>query len=155
MAKSIEERLVSTGVELPPAVAPFGAYVPAVRTGNLLFLSGMLPTAGHDPEFLGRVGKELNVAQGCSAAYAAALNVLAVARQHLGSLDRISRVVRLGVYIAAVGDRSDLVKIADAASELLRAVFGEEKLSARLVFGVESLPLGVPVELEAIFEVIA
>jgi enamine deaminase RidA (YjgF/YER057c/UK114 family) len=153
MVKSTEERLAIAAIGLPPAVTPFGAYVPVVQTGNLLFLSGMLPTVGHEPKFLGRVGKELNVEQGCSAAYAAALNVIAVVRQHLGSLDRISRVVRLGVYIAAVGDRSDHVKIADAASELLRDIFGEDKISVRLVFGVESLPLGVPVELEAIFEV--
>lgn len=155
MVISTEERLAAAGIELPPAVTPFGAYVPAVRTGNLLFLSGMLPTVGHEPKFLGRVGKELSVEQGCSAAYAAGLNVLAVARQHLGSLDSISRVVRLGVYVAAAGDRSDLVKIADAASQLLRDIFGADKVSARLVFGVESLPLGVPVELEAIFEVAA
>jgi hypothetical protein len=112
----------------------------------------MLPTVGHEPKFLGRVGKELSAEEGASAAYAAALNVLAVARQHLGSLDKVSRVVRLGVYIATAGD-VDQVKIADAASELLRRVFGEDRMSSRLVFGVERLPLGVPVELEAIFEV--
>jgi enamine deaminase RidA (YjgF/YER057c/UK114 family) len=153
MVKSTEERLAAAGIELPPAVTPFGPYVPAVRTGNLLFLSGMQPTIGHEAKFLGRVGKELNVEQGRSAAYATALNVLAVATQHLGSLDMISRVVRLGVYTAGTGDRSDLVKIADAASELLRDIFGEDKISARVVFGVESLPLGVPVELEVIFGV--
>ena len=153
MVKSTEERLATAGIELPPAVTPFGPYVPAVRTGNLLFLSGMLPTVGHEPKLLGRVGKELNVEQGCSAADAAALNVLAVARQNLGSLDRISGVVKLGVYIATAGDRPDLVKIADAASELLRDIFGEDKISARLVFGVENLPFAVPVELEVIFEV--
>jgi YjgF/chorismate_mutase-like, putative endoribonuclease len=87
------------------------------------------------------------------AAYAAALNVLAVARQHLVSLDRISRVVRLGVYIATAGDFSDHVTVADAASELLREILGDDKMSSRLVFGVESLPLGVPVELEVIFGV--
>jgi enamine deaminase RidA (YjgF/YER057c/UK114 family) len=82
-----EDRLTKAAIELPPAVAPFGPYVPAVRTGNLLFLSGMLPTVGHEPKFVGRVGKELSAEQGRSAAYTAALNVLAVARQHLGSLD--------------------------------------------------------------------
>src|SRR6266404_6332538 len=153
MVANTDERLVALSIEMPPAVTPFGAYVPAVRTANLLFLSGMLPTVGHEPKFVGRVGKELNVEQGCSAARAAALNVLAVAKQHLGSLDRISRVVRLGVYVAVAEDRLDLVKIADAASELLRDVFGEGKISARLVFGIASLPFGVPVELEAIFEV--
>jgi hypothetical protein len=114
----------------------------------------MLPTVGHEPKFLGRVGKELNAEQGRSAAYAAALNVLAVARQSLGSLDKISRVVRLGVYIATDGE-VDLPKIADAASELLRDTFGDDKVSSRLVFGVERLPLGMPVELEVIFEVAA
>jgi hypothetical protein len=112
----------------------------------------MLPRVGHEPKFLGRVGKELNTEQGRSAAYAAALNVLAVARQHLGSLDKISKVVRLGVYIATAGDFLEQAKVADAASELLRDILGEDKISSRLVFGVESLPFGVPVELEVIFE---
>jgi len=155
MVNNAESRLAAAGIELPPAVTPFGAYVPAVQTGNLLFLSGMLPTVGHEAKFLGRAGKELTVEQCRRAAYAAALNVLAVARQHLGSLDRISRVVRLGVYIATAGDPVDQPKIADAASEVLRDIFGEDKISVRLVFGVASLPLGVPVELEAIFEVSA
>jgi len=153
MVNNTETRLAAAGIELPPAVTPFGAYVPAVQTGNLLFLTGMLPTVGHEPRFLGRVGKELNTEQGRSAAYAAALNVLAVARQHLGSLDRISRVVRLGVYIATAGNFSDHAKVADAASELLRDILGKDKTSSRLVYGVESLPFGTPVELEAIFEV--
>jgi enamine deaminase RidA (YjgF/YER057c/UK114 family) len=152
MVMTAEERLTAAGVALPPAVAPFGAYVPAVQTGNLLFLTGMLPTLGHEPKYLGRVGKELIVDDGADAARAAALNVLAVARQHLGSLDRVSRVVRLGVYIATAAE-VDQVRIADAASELLREIFGPDKMSARLVFGVERLPLGVPVELEAILEV--
>jgi enamine deaminase RidA (YjgF/YER057c/UK114 family) len=153
MLKSTEEKLATAGIELPPAVTPLGPYVEALQTGNLLFLSGMLPTVGHELKFVGRLGKELTVEQACDAAYAAALNVLAVARQSLGSLDRISRVVKLAVYIATAGDRLDLVKIADAASDLLRDVFGEDKLSVRLVFGMESLPLGVPIELEVIFEV--
>ena len=115
----------------------------------------MLPTVGHEAKFLGRAGKELNAEQGRMAAYAAALNVLAVARQNLGSMNRISRVVRLGVYIATAGGFSDHVTIADAASELLRDILGEDKMPSRLVFGVESLPLGVPVELEVILEVSA
>jgi enamine deaminase RidA (YjgF/YER057c/UK114 family) len=155
MVKSAEDRLTAAGIELPPAVIPFGPYVPLVQTGNLLFLSGMLPTVGHEPKVVGRVGKEVNVEQARSAAHAAALNVLAVTRQRLGSLDRVARVVRLGVYIATAEHRADLVKIADAASEVLRDVFGEDKMPARLVIGVESLPFGVPVELETIFEVLA
>ena len=155
MVNTAETRLAAAGIELPPATPPFGPYVPAVQTGNLLFLTGMLPTVGHEPKFLGRAGKELDADQSRRAAHAAALNLLAVARQHLGSLDRISRVVRLGVYIATAGDFSDHVTVADAASELLRDILGADKLSSRLVFGVHSLPLGVPVELEVIFEVSA
>jgi enamine deaminase RidA (YjgF/YER057c/UK114 family) len=155
MVNTAEAGLAAAGIELPSAPAPFGPYVPAVQTGNLLFLTGMLPTVGHEPKFLGRAGRELNAEQVRSAAYAAALNVLAVARQHLGSLDKISRVVTLGVYIATAGDFSDHVTVADAASELLREILGIDKMSSRVVFGVQSLPLGVPVELEVIFEVSA
>jgi enamine deaminase RidA (YjgF/YER057c/UK114 family) len=134
MVDNAETRLAASGIELPPAPAPFGAYVPAVQTGDLLFLTGMLPTVGHEAKFVGRAGREVNVEQARSAAYAAALNVLAVARQHLGSLDKISRVVRLGVYIATDRDFSDHVTVADAASELLRDILGEDKMSSRLVF---------------------
>lgn len=153
MVNQAEERLQAAGVELPPAVAPFGAYVPAVRAGRLLFLSGMLPTVGHEPTFLGRLGRELTTEQGREAAAAAARNALAVARRHLGSLDRISQVVRLGVSIATAGDFLEHAKVADGASELLRDIFGADKLAARLVLGVASLPFGVPIELELIFEV--
>lgn len=113
----------------------------------------MLPSVGHEPKFVGRAGKDLNAEQGRSAAHTAALNVLAVARRHLGSLDKVSRVVRLGVYIATAGDAIDQPDIADAVSDLLRGIFGEDKISSRQVFGVQSLPFGMPVELEAIFEV--
>jgi enamine deaminase RidA (YjgF/YER057c/UK114 family) len=147
-----ENRLAAAGIQLPPAVAPFGAYVPAVRSGDLLFLTGMLPTLGHKPKYVGRVGKELTGEQGRSAAYTAALNALAVVREQLGSLDRISRVVRLTVYIAVAGAGVDQPAVADGASVLLRDVFGEDKMSARLVIGVASLPLDVPIELELIFE---
>jgi len=148
-----EDRLAALGIELPEPPSPFGAYVPAVQSGALLFLSGMLPTSGHTALFVGRLGVELDVGQARSAAHAAALNVLAVARKHLGTLDRVSKVVRLGVSIATHGDVRDQPRVADGASELLRDVFGDDKISSRLVIGVASLPLGVPVELEVIFEV--
>jgi enamine deaminase RidA (YjgF/YER057c/UK114 family) len=150
---SAEQRLKDLGVELPAPPAPFGAYVEAVQTGNLLFLSGMLPTAGHAAKFTGRVGAELDVEAASDAAHLAALNVLAVARQHLGSLDKVTRVVRLGVSMAISGDVRDQPKVADGASALLQDVFGKDKSPCRLVYGVASLPLGVPVELEVIFEV--
>jgi enamine deaminase RidA (YjgF/YER057c/UK114 family) len=152
---SAERRLQELGITLPAPPEPFGAYAEAVETGNLLFASGMLPTEGREPRVTGRVGAELNVEEGRAAARLAALNSLAVARQHLGSLDRLTRVVRLGVSIATSGDVRDQPKIADAASELLRDVFGQNKNPCRLVYGVASLPLGTPVELELIFEVSA
>jgi enamine deaminase RidA (YjgF/YER057c/UK114 family) len=127
--------------------------VEAVQTGNLLFLTGMLPTEGPGAKFVGRVGAELDVEAGRKAARLAALNVLAVARKHLGSLDRVTRDVRLGVSVATSGDFRDQPKIADAASQLLQDVFGKDKNPCRLVYGVASLPLGTPVELEIIFEV--
>jgi len=127
--------------------------VEAVETGNLLFLSGMLPTEGRVAQFIGRVGAELDVEAGRKAAYLATLNGLAVARQHLGSLDKVTRIVRLGVSVATSGDVRDQPKVADAASELLQDVFGKDKNPCRLVYGVASLPLGTPVEVELIFEV--
>jgi enamine deaminase RidA (YjgF/YER057c/UK114 family) len=148
-----EQRLKELGIKLPKPPQPFGTYVEAVQTGNLLFLTGMLPTEGHGAKFIGRVGAELNIEAGRKAAHLAALNVLAVAREHLGSLDKVTRVVRLGVSVATSGDVRDQPKIADAASELLQNVFGKEKNPCRSVYGVASLPLGCPVELEIIFEV--
>ena len=148
-----EDRLAKLGIKLPAPPEPFGTYVEAVQTGDLLFLTGMLPTEGHEAKFVGRVGAELDVEVGRKAAYLAALNVLAVARQHLGSLDKVTRIVRLGVLVATSGDVRDQPKVADAASELLQDVFGKDKNPCRLVYGVASLPLGTPVELEVILEV--
>jgi enamine deaminase RidA (YjgF/YER057c/UK114 family) len=150
---SAEQRLHELGIQLPAPPEPFGSYVEAVQTGNLLFLTGMLPTEGHAAKFIGRLGAELDADAARGAARLAALNLLAVAREHLGSLDRVTRVVRLGVSIATSGDVRDHPKVADAASELLQDVFGKDKNPCRLVYGVASLPLGTPVELEVIFEV--
>src|SRR5258707_11399186 len=112
-----EQRLKELGIKLPAPPEPFGTYVEAVQTGNLLFLSGMLPTEGHEAKFIGRVGAELDVDAGRKAARLAALNVLAVARKHLGSLDKMTRIVRLGVAVATSGDDLDQPEGADAASE--------------------------------------
>ena len=150
-----EQRLTQLGIKLPTPPEPFGIYAEAVQTGNLLFLTGMLPTVGREAKFVGRIGAELDVQTGRQAAYLAALNALAVARQHLGSLDQVTRIVRLGVLVATSGDVREQPIIADGASELLQDVFGNDKNPSRLVYGVASLPLGVPVELELIFEVSA
>jgi enamine deaminase RidA (YjgF/YER057c/UK114 family) len=148
-----EQRVRELSIKLPVPPEPFGIYAEAVQTGNLLFLTGMLPTVGREAKFIGRIGAELEVQTGREAAYLAALNALAVARQHLGSLDKVTRIVRLGVSVATLGDVRDQPKVADGASELLQDVFGKDKNPSRLVYGVTSLPLGVPVELELIFEV--
>src|SRR5664279_6641243 len=98
-----ERRLQDLGIHLPAAPTPFGSYVEALQTGNLLFLSGMLPVVDHKPKYVGRLGKELGTDAGRDAAHTAALGALAVAKNHLGSLDRITRIVRLGMFIATSG----------------------------------------------------
>ena len=150
---SAERRLAELGIELTPAPIPLGAYVESVQTGNLLYLSGVLPVIGHEPKFVGRLGREYNVEQGREAARLATLNVLSVARDHLGALDKVTRVVKLTVYLATEESFLAQPKVADGASELLRDVFGEDKLPVRMVLGVASLPLGVPVIVEVVFEV--
>jgi enamine deaminase RidA (YjgF/YER057c/UK114 family) len=150
---SAEQRLQDLGIQLPAAPTPFGNYVEATQTGNLLFLSGMLPVVDHKPKYLGRLGKELDVEAGQDAAYTAALSALAAAKEHLGSLDKVARVVRFSIFMATHGDFFDQPKVADAVSDLFRDIFGSEKIPVRLLIGVASLPLGLPVELEIIFEV--
>ncbi|HEX2714280.1 MAG TPA: RidA family protein [Candidatus Acidoferrales bacterium] len=150
---SAEQRLKGLGIELPAPPEPFGTYAEAVQTGNLLFLTGMLPTEGRGAKFIGRVGAELDLKTGRKAAYLAALNGLAVAREYLGSLDKVTRIIRLGVLVATSGDVRDQPKVADGASELLQDIFGKDKNPSLMVYGVASLPLGTPVELDIIFEV--
>jgi enamine deaminase RidA (YjgF/YER057c/UK114 family) len=150
---SAERRLHELGIQLPAAPTPFGTYVEAVQTGNLLFLSGMVPVVDHKPKYVGRLGKELDAEAGRDAVYTAALGALAAARQHLGSLDRVTRVVRLGVFIATSGDFFEQPRVADAASDLFRDIFGIEKTSVRFVVGVASISLGMPIVLDVIFEV--
>lgn len=150
---SAEQRLKELGIQLPSPPTPFGSYAEAVRSGNLLFLRGMLPTEGHTAKFVGRVGAEFDMETARQAARLAALNGLAVARQCLGSLDKIARIVRLGVSLATTEDCSEHPKVADGASDLLQDIFGKDKNPSRLINGVANLPLGTPVALELIFEV--
>jgi enamine deaminase RidA (YjgF/YER057c/UK114 family) len=133
-AAGIEARVRRIGITLPAAPRPFGAYVATVQTGNLLFLSGTLAT-------------------GRAAARLAALNALALARDHLGSLDRIRRAARVGVSIASPWEFREHPRVADGASELLKEGLGPERTPCRMVSGVSSLPLGSPVLLELILEV--
>lgn len=112
-AAGAEQRLIELGIKLPAPPEPFGTYAEAVQTGNLLFLTGMLPTEGRLAKFIGRLGAELDAEAGRKAAHLAALNALAVARQHLGTLDKVRRIVRLGVSVATLGDVRDHPKVAD------------------------------------------
>jgi enamine deaminase RidA (YjgF/YER057c/UK114 family) len=150
---SAEQRLKDLGINLPRPATPLGTYVEAVQSGKLLFLSGTLPVEGGVPKFLGRIGAELSIEDGRRATRLAALNALALAKEYLGSLDKVTRVVRLGVSLATTPEFREHPKVADAASELLVSVFGADKTSTRLVFGMASLPVGVCVVIESIFEI--
>jgi enamine deaminase RidA (YjgF/YER057c/UK114 family) len=149
-----EQRLIELGLNLPQPPKPLGAYVEAVQTGNLLFLSGTLPVEAGKPNYVGRIGGDLSVEDGQRAARLAAVNALALAKEHLKSLNKVRRVVRLGVALVTTQDFREHPKVADAASELLVGVFGPEKISTRQVFGMGTLPLGMCVELEVILEVV-
>jgi enamine deaminase RidA (YjgF/YER057c/UK114 family) len=150
---SAEQRLKDLGINLPRPPTPLGAYVEAVQAGNLLFLSGTLPVEEGIPKYLGRIGGELSVEDGKNATRLAALNALAVVKEHLGSLDRVRRVVRLGVSLVTTPEFRAHPQLADAVSELMVSVFGADKTSTRLVFGMASLPVGACVALESIFEI--
>jgi enamine deaminase RidA (YjgF/YER057c/UK114 family) len=153
--KSIEaeQRLKDLQIELPAPPKPLGAYVESVQSGYLLFLSGTLPIEDGTSRFYGRIGDNLNIDDGRNAARLAVLNALALAKAHLKSLNRVKRVIRLGVSLVTAESFREHPKVADGASELLAAVFGPNKVSTRLVLGVHSLPLGLCVELEVIFEI--
>jgi enamine deaminase RidA (YjgF/YER057c/UK114 family) len=148
-----EERLRDLCIDLPHPPAPLGAYVEALQTGSLLFLSGTLPLEGGIPKFAGRLGGELSMEDGRHATRLATLNALAAAREHLGSLDRVTRVVRLTVSLVTTPAFRQHPWVADAASELLATVFGADRTSTRMVYGVASLPMGVCVVVELILEV--
>lgn len=150
---SAEERLRALGIDLPHPPAPLGAYVEAVQSGSLLFLSGTLPVERGIPKFVGRIGGELSTDDGRSATRLAALNALAAAKEHLGSLDRVRRVVRLTVSLVTTPEFGQHPRVADAASELLATVFGADKTSTRMIYGAASLPVGVCVVVELILEV--
>jgi enamine deaminase RidA (YjgF/YER057c/UK114 family) len=149
-----ESRIKSLGIQLPAAPTPLGSYIEAVHTGNLLFLSGMLPIVDHKPAYIGKLGDELDTKAGLDAARIAALGAIAAARDYLGTIDRIKRVVRLGVFMVAGENFADHPKVADGASDLFREVFGAGNMSVRSVIGAATLPLGVPIELEIIFELV-
>jgi enamine deaminase RidA (YjgF/YER057c/UK114 family) len=149
---SPESRIQNLGIQLPASPTPFGSYVEAVQVGNLLFLSGMLPVADHKAAYVGKLGQELDTKAGQDAARIAALGAIAAARDYLGTINRIKRVVRLGVFMVTEEGFGDHPRVADGASDLFRDVFGAQNMAVRSVIGAATLPLGVPIELEIIFE---
>ena len=148
-----EERLEQLGVTLPAPAAPVAAYIPCVRTGNLVYVSGQVPLVDGKPSHLGRLGAGVGLEEGVAAARRCAINVLAALKAELGELARVRRVVRLTVFVASEPDFGDQPKVANGASELFGEAFGEAGRHTRAAVGVAALPLGVPVEVDAIVEI--
>jgi enamine deaminase RidA (YjgF/YER057c/UK114 family) len=148
-----EQRLEDLGFTLPHAVAPMAAYVPAVRTGDLLFCSGQVPLSEGKLVAVGRLGAEVGLEEGQAAAQQCALNLLAVLKAELGELSRVRRVVKVLGFVASEPGFTDQPKVVNGASELLGEVFGDRGFHARSAVGVAMLPLDAPVEVEAIVEV--
>jgi len=153
VAGSVSERLEKLSIALPAPPIPLGAYVESSDTGDLLFLSGMLPVVDRKLSISGRLGENLSVKEGREAARIASLNALAVAKQHLGTLDRLKKLVKLTVLIATTEQFADHAPVADGASNLFVQIFGPEAGHTRSVIGVQSLPIGAPVIVDCIFEI--
>jgi enamine deaminase RidA (YjgF/YER057c/UK114 family) len=148
-----EERLQELGVSLPAPATPVAAYVPCVRTGDLVYVSGQVPMVDGKPSHLGHLGDDVDLEAGRAAARTCAVNVLAALKAELGELSRVRRVVKVTGFVASTADFTDHPKVVNAASELFGDVFGDAGRHARVAVGVAALPLGVPVEVEAIVEV--
>ena len=147
------QRLLQLGLVLPPVAAPLAAYVPAVRTGDLIYTSGQLPLQDGQLLAVGTVGTEVEVDEATRCARMAALNGMAAAAALAGDLDAISRVLKVVAYVASAPGFTGQPQVANGASELLRDIFGEQGQHARSAVGVASLPLGAPVEIELILQV--
>ena len=148
-----EERLQELGVSLPSPAVPVAAYVPCVRTGNLVYVSGQVPVVDGKPSHLGHLGDQVDLEDGRAAARTCAVNVLAALKAELGELSRVRRVVKVTGFVASTSGFTDHPKVVNAASELFGDAFGDAGRHARAAVGVAALPLGVSVEVEAIVEV--
>lgn len=155
MSGQIAARLEALGITLPDAPAPVAAYVPFVIDGKTLIVSGQLPLWNGEKRHLGRLGDTVDVAEGKEAAKLCALNILSQARAACdGDLDRISRCLRLGGFVASAPEFTDQPAVINGASELMLAVFGDAGRHARAAVGVAALPFGVSVEVEATFSLV-
>jgi|ERR687891_659534 enamine deaminase RidA (YjgF/YER057c/UK114 family) len=148
------ERLAELGIELPTAPTPVASYVPVRVSGDLVFLSGQVPLEDGQPILVGTVGRDLTVEQGAEAARRCALQTLAAIDQHLG-LDRVAGIVKVTVFVASAGGFTDQPKVANGASDLFVEVFGDAGKHARSAVSSPSLPLGVPVEVETVAELVS
>jgi enamine deaminase RidA (YjgF/YER057c/UK114 family) len=154
MSGRIAARLKQLNLALPEGPAPVANYVPAVRSGNLLFISGQIPLQGGKPQFIGKLGREFKIEEGQQAARLCALNILAQASAALGGdLDRVTRCVRVGGFVNSTPEFGDQPQVVNGASDLFVAVLGDAGRHARAAVGCASLPRGVAVEVEAVFEV--
>ena len=150
---SFDRTLTELGIVLPAAPKPVATYIPAVLAGELLFLSGVIPSRDGKLVFEGKLGRELTVEQGYEAARVALLNALAIIRQELGTLDRVKKVVRMTGHVASAGGFVQHPAVINGASDLLVRIFGEAGKHARVALGAAELPLNAPVEIELIVQV--
>jgi enamine deaminase RidA (YjgF/YER057c/UK114 family) len=150
---SAEDRLKTLDIELPEAPVPLGSYIPIVRTGNLVFLSGMLPLVRGKLLRRGKVGDSISIDEAREDAKTATINALSVLKAETGSLDRVKRCIRITGYIASAPDFTEQPKVLNAASDLICEILGETGKHTRVAVGVNVLPLNSPVEIEFIFEV--
>jgi len=150
---SIDDRLHELNISLPPPPKPLASYVPAVQTGNLLYIAGQVPIENGVIVKPGKLGAGLTIEEGQALARICTLNALAAAKAVLGSLDRVTRVVRLAGFVASAPGFGDQPSVINGASDLLVQVFGEEGRHARVAVGTNELPRGCAVEIEFLFEV--
>lgn len=154
MSGKIDARLKELGIELPQATAPVANYVPYTVAGNLVVVSGQVTLWGGKVEYVGKLGREIGVEDGQKAARLCALNILTHLKTACGGdLDRVKRVVRIGGFVNCTPDFTDQPQVVNGASNLIVEVFGDAGRHARAAVGVASLPLGVAVEVEAMFEI--
>lgn len=148
-----EQKIADLGLELPEVTAPLAAYVPTVRTGNLVYTSGQIPVEKGEVRITGKLGAEVGVEDGQAAARICALNALAALKAEVGELAKVKRIVKVVVFVASAPDFTGQPQVANGASELLGEVLGEAGKHARSAVGVAALPLNVPVEVELVAEV--
>jgi len=148
-----EEKLISLGIELPEVPRPLGSYVPFVKTGNLIYISGMLPLKAGRLEKTGRVGESVILEEACEAAKIATINGLSVLKSAVGNLSKVTRCVKISGFVASAQGFTDQPKVLNGASDFIFAVFGERGRHTRIAVGVNILPMNSPVEIAFVFEV--